>query len=96
MKEDVIQIVDENGKEKVYNVLLTFDSDNTNKSYVVYTDYSLGDNGCINVYSSSYLYVNDKLELRDIDTEFELNYINNFLKEQQKNTDFILKTLKEY
>ena len=31
-------LIDEEGKEVVYDVLFTFDSEETNKSYIVYTD----------------------------------------------------------
>ena len=33
-------LIDEEGKEVVYDVLFTFDSEETNKSYIVYTDNS--------------------------------------------------------
>ena len=45
---------DEYGKETVYDVLFTFDNEETNKSYIVYTDNSLDDKGNVQVYASIY------------------------------------------
>ena len=46
--------IDEEGKEVVYDVLFTFDSEETNKSYIVYTDNSTDEEGNIQVYASTY------------------------------------------
>ena len=40
MKKNSFSMVDENGKEVVYDVLFTFESDETHKNYIVYTDNS--------------------------------------------------------
>lgn len=47
-------LIDEEGKEVVYDVLFTFDSEETNKSYIVYTDNSTDEEGNIQVYASTY------------------------------------------
>ena len=47
-------LIDEEGKEVVYDVLFTFDSEETNKSYIVYTDNTLDEDGNIQVYASTY------------------------------------------
>ncbi|MCD7894637.1 MAG: DUF1292 domain-containing protein [Erysipelotrichaceae bacterium] len=38
MDSDRIAIIDEEGKEKEYTVLFTFESEETNKNYVLYYD----------------------------------------------------------
>jgi len=83
MKEPVVKIVTKDGVEHIYSVLFSFDSSNTNKSYVVYTDYSKDDFENIKVYSSSYSYnENDELLLEDITTEYERNFIEVYIKEK--------------
>ena len=39
-KDEILLIPDENGEEKEYAILLTFDIESKNKSYVLYTDYT--------------------------------------------------------
>ena len=41
--KEKFKLKDEFGKETTYDVLFTFDNEETNKSYVVYTDNSLDD-----------------------------------------------------
>ena len=38
MKKNTFSMLDENGNEVVYDVLFTFESDETGKNYIVYTD----------------------------------------------------------
>lgn len=38
MNNDKIQVVDENGKEMEFDILFTFESDETHKKYVLYYD----------------------------------------------------------
>ena len=41
MEKNSFTIIGEDGVEKSYDVLFTFDNDETKKSYIVYTDNSL-------------------------------------------------------
>ena len=38
MKKNTFSMLDENGREVVYDVLFTFESEETGKNYIVYTD----------------------------------------------------------
>ena len=38
MKDTKFTMIDENGNEREYEVLFTFESEETNKNYIVYTD----------------------------------------------------------
>ena len=45
MKKNSFTLIDENGNEIVYDVLFTFESEETNKNYIVYTDQTKDDAG---------------------------------------------------
>ena len=83
-ENDVVKIIDENGIEKEYNILFTFDNKKTNKSYVVYTDYSEDENGKVITFSSSYNVSNNRTILEPIETKEELDIINSMLTEISK------------
>ena len=72
------------GKEIEYEVLFTFDSDETKKSYMVYTDDSKDENGNIRVFASSYIPGDETTELFPIETEKEWKIIDTILKELQE------------
>ena len=54
MEKNSFTLVDENGQEKVYDVLFTFDSDETGKSYIVYTDNSTDEKGNVIIRANTY------------------------------------------
>lgn len=83
-------IIDDNGKEIVYDVLFTFDSDETNKSYIVYTDNSQDENGNIQVFASVYYPGSDTSKLDPIETDKEWKIIETILdtiQEEMNNQD---------
>lgn len=76
MKEDgKILIQDINGVEKTCDILFTFDSKETNKSYIVYTDNELDDLGNIKVYANIYDAFSDSGNLLPVETEEEWTLI---------------------
>ena len=44
-KENKFKVIDKDGKEIEFEVLFTFESDETHKNYMVYTDNSTDDDG---------------------------------------------------
>lgn len=87
-------LIDENGKQIVYDVLFTFDSDETNKSYIVYTDNSQDEEGNIQVYASIYYPGSEtsKLDPIEIDKEWKvietiLSTIQEEVKKQDQTVD---------
>lgn len=72
------------GKEVEYEVLFTFDSDETNKSYMVYTDDSKDENGNIRVFASTYVTSGETTELFPIESDKEWKIIDTILKELQE------------
>lgn len=84
MNKNKISIIDANGEEKVYDVLFTFDSDETNKSYITYTDNSKDATGNVEVYASTYDKNNPHSKLGPIETEKEWKVIDTILKTLQE------------
>ena len=54
MKENTFKMMTEDGQEITCNVLFTFDSEDTGKSYIGYTDNSIASNGRKNIFVSSF------------------------------------------
>lgn len=78
------KVTNNEGKEVEYEVLFTFDSDETNKSYMVYTDDSKDENGNIRVFASTYIPGEETTELFPIETDKEWKIIDTILKELQE------------
>ena len=78
------KVTNNEGKEVEYEVLFTFDSDETNKSYMVNTDDSKDENGNIRVFASSYIPGEETTELLPIETDKEWKIIDTILKELQE------------
>ena len=78
------KLKDEYGKETVYDVLFTFDNEETNKSYIVYTDNSVDDKGNVQVYASVYYPGTDSTKLDPIETEKEWQVIEKILETIQE------------
>lgn len=92
MDEKHITVVDENGNEQLYEVLFTFDSEEFNKSYVLY--FPVGaeedENEEIEIHASSYIQSDEGEEgnLQPIETDEEWDMIeemlNTFLDEEEE------------
>ena len=84
MKKNSFTMIDEDGKEVVYDVLFTFESDETNKNYIVYTDNSRDEAGNIQVYASIYDPENPNSKLEAITTDKEWKVIETILETLQE------------
>lgn len=71
------------GKEVECEVLFTFESDETKKNYMVYTDNTLDESGNIRVYASIYNPELENSELLPIESESEWRIIETILEEIQ-------------
>ena len=80
---DKIQI-EKNGETIDCDVLFTFDSEDTMKSYIGYTDHTFGSNGRKNIYVSAYNPLKAKIELEDIIDERELKMVSEVLNQIDK------------
>ena len=79
-------VLDENGKEVVCEPLFTFESDETKKQYVVYTDNSKDETGNVRVFASIYNNKKEGGELLPIKTEKEWKVIETILETIQEET----------
>lgn len=79
-------VTDANNKTIEYEILFTFDSDETKKSYIVFTDNSLDKDGSIVTYAATYNKNGEKLDLKDIETEREWTLIENILNQITEKT----------
>ena len=84
MKKNSFTLIDEEGKEVVYDVLFTFESEETNKNYIVYTDQTKDENGNIQVYASTYDSEDPNSKLGAIETEKEWKVIETILSTLQE------------
>ena len=83
INDEKIQI-EKNGKIVDCDVLFTFDSEDTMKSYIGYTDHSFGSNGRKNIFVSAYNPLKAKIELEDIIDERELKMVSEVLNQIDK------------
>ena len=84
MKKNSFAMIDENGNEVVYDVLFTFENEETNKNYVVYTDNTRDEAGNIQVYASIYDPENPNSKLEAITTDKEWKVIETILETLQE------------
>lgn len=92
MKEKMtFKATDINGKEVECEVLFTFESEETKKNYMVYTDNSTDDVGNVRVYASVFKPEAEPLELLPVETEREWKIIETILdsiqEENKKNSE---------
>ena len=83
-KKGVFTIINDQGQEVECEILFTFDSDETKKSYIVYTDNTLDEAGSTKVYASVYDPTGQNPELMPIETEKEWLVIENILSTVQE------------
>ena len=85
-EKNTFTVINDEGKEIVCDVLFTFDSDETKKSYVVYTDNTKDENGNIRVYASIFNPNDngDGTELLPIQSEKEWKVIEKILESLQE------------
>ena len=83
-KKGIFTIVNDEGQEIECEILFTFDSDETKKSYIVYTDNTLDEEGSTKVYASVYDPTGQNPSLMPIETEKEWLVIENILSSVQQ------------
>lgn len=84
MKKNSFTMIDENGNEIVYDVLFTFESEETHKNYIVYTDNTKDADGNVEVYASIYDPNDPHSKLEAIETDKEWKVIETILETLQE------------
>ena len=83
-KENTFKVIDREGKEIEFEILFTFESEETKKQYVVYTDNSKDQDGNIRVFASIYKISDKGRELLPIKTDKEWKVIETILETIQE------------
>ena len=85
MKDEIMtfKVTNDEGKEVECEVLFTFESDETKKNYIVYTDNTLDDEGNTKVYASIYNPNEEETKLLPIESDKEWKIIETILEELQ-------------
>ncbi len=86
-KKGIFTIVNDKGEEIECEILFTFDSDETKKSYIVYTDNTTDESGSTKVYASVYDPTGQTSALMPVETEKEWLVIENILSSVQQKID---------
>ncbi len=79
MKKNSFTMINDNGEEVVFDVLFTFDNEETKNSYIVYTDNTKDETGNIKVYGSIYDPNDMNKKFEEITTEKEWKVIETIL-----------------
>lgn len=79
-----LTITNDKGETLECDVLFTFDSDETNKSYIAYTDNTTDESGNIKVYANIYDPTGEDLSLQPLTNEKEWKVIENILASVQE------------
>ena len=77
------KVVNDEGKEVECEVLFTFESEETKKNYIVYTDNTIDEEGNTKVYASIYNPNEAETKLLPIETDKEWKIIETILEEIQ-------------
>ena len=92
--ENTFKIINDNGEEVMCDILFTFDSEETKKSYIVYTDNSKDKDGNVQVFASIYDPKQEDQKLEPITTEQEWKVIETILNTLQE--EIKKKTIPEF
>ena len=82
--KNTIKLTNDKGEEVVCDILFTFDSEETKKSYIVYTDNSKDAEGNVQVFASIYDPKAQDQKLEAIKTEKEWKVIETILNTLQE------------
>ena len=83
-EKNTFKVKNEKGEEVTCEVLFTFDSEETKKSYIVYTDNTTDKEGNIRVYASIYKPDSETQELLPIESEREWKIVETILESIQE------------
>lgn len=78
------KVINDQGVEITCDILFTFDSDETKKSYIVYTDNSKDEQGNVQVFASIYDPKQENPKLEPIETDQEWKIIETILNTLQE------------
>lgn len=83
-EKNTFQVLDENGEEVTCEVLFTFESEETQKNYIVYTDNTTDKDGNVRVYASIFNPEAENTELIPIESDREWKIVETILESIQE------------
>ena len=83
-EKNTFTVKNDKGEEVTCEVLFTFDSEETKKNYIVYTDNTTDDDGNVRVYASVYKPEDENTELLPIESEREWKIVETILESIQE------------
>ncbi len=90
-EKNTFTVMNDKGEEVTCEVLFTFESEETKKNYIVYTDNTTDDDGNVKVYASIFDPNAENTELMPIETDREWKIIETILdsiqEENSKNSE---------
>ncbi|HHX16941.1 MAG TPA: DUF1292 domain-containing protein [Mollicutes bacterium] len=86
-EKNMFTVINDEGKEVQCEVLFTFDSDETGKHYIIYTDNTTDEEGNTKVYASTFDPEKEASDLGPIETEKEWKIIETILENLQNNNE---------
>lgn len=82
--DNTFTVINDEGKEVTCNVLFTFDSEETGKHYIAYTDNTVDEEGNTQVFASIFDPTAESSKLEPIETEKEWKVIETILQTLQE------------
>ena len=86
-EKNTFTVMNDKGEEVTCEVLFTFESEETKKNYIVYTDNTTDDDGNVKVYASVFNPDSENTELLPIETDREWKIIETILDSIQEEND---------
>ena len=83
-EQTIITVINEKGQEIECTLLFVYDSDQFDKNYIVYTDNTVDEDGCTQVYASIYDPTGESNDLGNIDSQDEWDTIQWILTSLQE------------
>lgn len=80
LEENKLIVKDKEGNIKEFAVLITLESEENNKSYIVFSDLEKNKEGSIEIHANIYEPDKDEFKLFPIETDEEWKMINNVVK----------------
>lgn len=86
-KNSVMTIKDEKNMEKEVEIICTFESEQTKKNYIVFTDHTTDESGAYKTYAYTYDKTGNNKTLYPIETEEEWNTVDTILNKLTENKE---------
>ena len=81
MKRMTFKATDKDGNEVEYEVIATYEDEETNKSYIVYTDKTFNENNNLKIYASLYKMNGENIKLFELENKDDKEIVEELIKE---------------